>query len=100
MSEAAAPGAGDKAATLATRIVISPEPSEEEAALIAAAVELLLASEADKRSSAPSTRASEWSRSAPWRGATRPRPTPHFPRGVEPSLSWRLAGRVGKPFGR
>lgn len=96
----AAPGMGEDAATLAKRIVITPEPSEEEAAVLAAAVEMFLASEAAERTSDPSARASEWRRSAPWRGATRPRPTPHFPRGVEPSLSWRLAGRVGKPFGR
>lgn len=100
MSDLSAPEAGEDAATLAKRIVIDPEPSEQEAAVIAAAIESLLASEATERSSNSSAEVSEWRRSAPWRGATRPRPTPHFPRGVEPSLSWRLAGRVGKPFGR
>lgn len=100
MSEPAAPAGGDNKAALATRIVITPEPNEEEAAVIAAAVEMILANETAERSSAPSARESEWRQAAPWRGATRPRPTPHFPRGVEPSLSWRLAGRVGKPFGR
>ncbi|RIK10928.1 MAG: hypothetical protein DCC49_01590 [Acidobacteria bacterium] len=100
MPEVSAPNTGQQVTTPARRIAITPEPSEEEAAAIAAAVELLLAAEAEERSSTSFSQVSPWRRSAPWRAATRPRPTPHFPRGVEPSLSWRLAGRVGKPFGR
>lgn len=83
-------------------ITIRPEPTEEEAALIAAAVEMLLEQEAAEARSAggASKRLSPWRSAAPWRAATRPRPASQLPKGVAPSLAWRLSGRIGKPFGR